>query len=398
MDSAFFFATGIENSYPTLPTGRRIDQMDKCGHYARWEEDFALLSTIGVNALRYGPAYYLTHPAPNRFDWSSSDAPMQRLRELGVTVIADLCHFGVPDWLGGFQDVAFPIHFANYARAFALRYPSVRHFTPVNEIFICASFSALRGWWNECLATDRAFVTAMRNLCMANELAVEAILSVRPDAIIVQGESAEHFVPMGKGSERLAEHWNGLKHLSLDLTLGHQLDTGMAAFLNDNGVTSNDLSFFREKRAVGQRWLGLDYYPTCEHRIAASGRQTTNRKGIGFRSLARAYYDRYRIPLFHCETNRVSALAVEWLDQQWSDVSSLMASGVPVRGFTWYSLTDQIDWQHALRHERNDLHPVGLYDLERRMRPVGDAYRRVIASNQRLMSGHETAQPLGIVA
>jgi beta-glucosidase/6-phospho-beta-glucosidase/beta-galactosidase len=399
MDSAFFFATGIENSYPTLSTGRRIDQMDKCGHYARWEEDFELLSTIGVNALRYGPPYYLTHAAPDRLDWSIADAPMERLRELWITVIADLCHFGVPDWLGGFQDVAFPLHFASYAREFATRYPWVRYFTPVNEIFICASFSALRGWWNECLSSDLAFVTAMRNLCMANELAVEAILSVRPDSIIVQGESAEHFVPVGKRSERLAEHWNGIKHLSLDLTQGHQLDAGMAAFLSDNGVTSNDLSFFREKRAAGQRWLGLDYYPTCEHRIAANGRQTTNCKGaVGFRALARAYYDRYRIPLFHCETNRVTHFAVDWLHEQWGDVKELMASGVPIKGFTWYSLTDQIDWQHALRHERNDLHPVGLYDLERRMRPVGAAYRRVIADHQHLVRGIEPAHSLEFVA
>lgn len=90
--------------------------------------------------------------------------------------------FGVPDWLNGFQDAAFPVHFAQYARVFAQRYPWVRHFTAVNEIFICASSSALRGWWNECVASDTAFVTAMRNLRMANELAVEAILSVRPDA------------------------------------------------------------------------------------------------------------------------------------------------------------------------------------------------------------------------
>ena len=40
----FLFATGIENSYPTLATGARIDQMEKCGHYARWEEDFALVT------------------------------------------------------------------------------------------------------------------------------------------------------------------------------------------------------------------------------------------------------------------------------------------------------------------------------------------------------------------
>jgi beta-glucosidase/6-phospho-beta-glucosidase/beta-galactosidase len=79
-------------------------------------------------------------------------------------------------------------------------------------------------------------------------------------------------------------------------------------------------------------------------------------------------------------------------------VQALMASGVPIRGFTWYSLTDQIDWQYGLRHERNDLHPVGLYDLDRHMRPVGAAYRRVIADHQHLVRGEQPARPLEIVA
>jgi beta-glucosidase len=378
--SSFLFATGIENSYPTIASGARIDQMEKSGHYTRWEEDFALVRDLGLNALRYGPPYYRTHVAPDRYDWDPADAPMERLRELGIEVIADLCHFGVPSWLGGFQDAAFPVLFADYARTFARRYPWVRYFTPVNEIFICASFSALRGWWNECEASDAAFVNAVRNLCMAHELAVEAILAERPDAIIVQGESIEHFEPVGRSATREAERWNGIKQLSLDLTLGHELAPGMAAYLNAHGVTSNDLSFFRERRAVGQRWLGTDYYQTCEHRVAATGRCTTSRNGLGFRALATQYHRRYGIPLFHCETNRVSRHAVAWLDEQWRDVMQLRASGVPVRGFTWYSLTDQIDWQHALRVERNDLHPVGLYDLNRQPRPVERRYREIIAT------------------
>jgi beta-glucosidase len=378
--ASFLFATGIENSYPTLATGARIDQMEKCGHYARWEEDFALVRELGLNALRYGPPYYRTHVAPNRYEWDICDAPMARLRELNIEVIADLCHFGVPNWLGGFQDAAFPVLFAEYARAFARRYPWVRYFTPVNEIFICASFSALRGWWNECETSDATFVRAMRNLCMANELAVEAILSERPDAIIVQGESIEHFAAAGRSATREAERWNGIKHLSLDLTLGHELAPGMAAYLNEHGVTSNDLSFFRERRAVGQRWLGMDYYLTCEHRVASTGRCTTARRGLGFRRLATQYYQRYGIPLFHCETNRISKHAVAWLDEQWHDILQLRAAGIPVRGFTWYSLTDQIDWQHALRVERNDLHAVGLYDLNRVARPVAHRYREIITS------------------
>ncbi|HWJ22289.1 MAG TPA: family 1 glycosylhydrolase [Gemmatimonadaceae bacterium] len=375
----FLFATGIENSYPTIAGGKRIDQMDKCGHYARWEEDFALVKHMGITALRYGPAYYRTHVAPDRYDWDSCDQQMARLKHLGIEVIADLCHFGVPSWLGGFQDIAFPVLFAEYARAFAKRYPWVRYYTPVNEIFVCANFSARLGWWNEQGTTDQTFVRALRNLCMAHELAVEAILCERPDAIIVQGESAEHFHAAGRGAQKEADHWNGVRFLSLDLTLGRELAPGMAGWLNQHGVTSNDLSFFREKRAPHQRWIGLDYYPTCEHRVMASGRMTTARQGLGFRRLAAEYYNRYHVPLFHCETNRVSRFAVSWLKEQWEDVMALRNAGVPMRGFTWYSLTDQIDWQHALRVENNDLHPVGLYDLSRQMRPVGKEYRELIA-------------------
>jgi beta-glucosidase/6-phospho-beta-glucosidase/beta-galactosidase len=387
----FFFSTGIENSYPVISSGRRIDEMEKCGHYARFAEDFGLVREIGINALRYGPAYYKTHVAPSQFDWSTADDPMQMLRKMNIEIIADLCHFGVPEWLGGFQDPAFPVLFADYARAFARRYPWVRYYTPVNEIFICASFSALRGFWNEQLQSEAAFVTAVRNLCMAHELAVEAILSERPDAIIVQSESLEHFHAAGKSSEPRAARENAFKYLSLDLTLGHELAPGMAGFLNENGVSSNDLSFFREKRARGQRWLGLDYYPTCEHQVASTGRTTTRWKGHGFYSLAKEYHDRYRIPLFHCETNRVSGLAVDWLHSQFNEVLALRASGIPVHGFTWYSLTDQIDWQHALRIERNDLHPVGLFDLDRRIRPVGIAYRDLIVRHSQSASAVEPA-------
>jgi len=158
-------------------------------------------------------------------------------------------------------------------------------------------------------------------------------------------------------------------------------------------VTSNELSFFREKRAAGQRWLGMDYYPTCEHRVSSTGRTTTRWNGHGFFSLAVGYHRRYQIPLFHCETNRTSKLAVEWLASQWNDVLGLRRSGIPVYGFTWYSLTDQIDWQHALRVERNDVHSVGLYDLDRRIRPVGHAYRELIALNSGLMMSEMNGSP-----
>src|SRR3982751_1990728 len=98
----FMFCTGIENSYPTI-IGRggkrvRIDQMEKCGHYDVWQDDFALVGELGLQYLRYGPPYYSVHKAPGQYDWSFADETYNKLRELGIIPITDLCHFGVPDW------------------------------------------------------------------------------------------------------------------------------------------------------------------------------------------------------------------------------------------------------------------------------------------------------------
>lgn len=370
----FLFATGIENSYPLLPDGRRIDQMDRCGHYARWEEDFELVRELGLSALHYGPAYYRAHLAPDHHDFASVDEQMHRLRALEIEVVADLCHHGVPTWLGGFQDAAFPVLFAEYARAFARRYPWVRFFTPISEIFHSASCSALRGWWNECLTSDAAFVRALRNLCLAHELAVEAILGERPDAVIVQSEALEYFHAEGTEAGE-AERWNALRFLSLDLTLGHELPPWIGRYLQAHGVTSNDLSFFRERRATGQRWIGLDYFPSgCEHMVTSTGEWAAPGHAVGLRRLATEYYSRYRLPLFHGETSRAGDLALPWLREQWEEVLALRTAGIPVHGFTWSSLTDTIGWEHGSRLDDNDVHRVGLCDLNREVKDVGEEY------------------------
>ena len=169
---AFMFATGIENSYPTIqtPDGQTIrqDELAKTKHYQYWKEDFRLLKELGIHHLRYGPPYFSTHLGPGKYDWSFADETLGALHDQEVSVIADLCHFGVPDWMGNFQNPDFPKLFTEFAKAFAVRYPWIRFYTPVNEIYIAATFSAQFGWWNERLNTDRAFVTALKHLCQAN--------------------------------------------------------------------------------------------------------------------------------------------------------------------------------------------------------------------------------------
>src|SRR6185437_4906661 len=90
----FMFSTGIENSYPTimLPNGetKRIDEMEKCGHYEHWQTDFQLVKELGIGYLRYGPPYYRVHTAPGNYDWEFTDAVFNRLKELEICPIVDL--------------------------------------------------------------------------------------------------------------------------------------------------------------------------------------------------------------------------------------------------------------------------------------------------------------------
>src|SRR5205823_3023979 len=157
--------------------------------------------------------------------------------ELNIIPIVDLCHFGVPDWIGNFQNPDFPGCFAEYAKAFAERFPHLQYYTPINEIFITATFSGLYGWWNERLTTQLGFVTALKHCCKANVMAMQTILKVQPKAIFIQSESSEFFHPANPAAQKISNFLNEKRFLSLDLTYGYPLSARMYEYLLDNGMT-----------------------------------------------------------------------------------------------------------------------------------------------------------------
>jgi beta-glucosidase/6-phospho-beta-glucosidase/beta-galactosidase len=399
----FMFATGIENSAPTIQNGRvRVDQMEKCRHYKYFKEDFALTVDLGTQYLRYGPQIHKTFLGPDRFDWSFADEAFAEIFALGLTPIVDLCHFGVPDWIGDFQNPDFPELFERYAAAFAARYPWVQLYTPINEIFICATFSARYGWWNEQLKTDHGFVTALKHLCKANVMAMHAILDVRPDAIFVQSESSEYFHAENPRALAHAETMNAQRFLPLDLNYGRRVNSTTYEFLLDNGMTREEYNFFLTHNLKHHCIMGNDYYRTNEHLVHEDGSTRASGEIFGYNEITRQYYDRYRLPVMHTETNLVEGPngdeAVVWLRKQWANVLRVRNSGVPIVGFTWYSLTDQVDWDVALREENNRVNPLGLYDLDRNIRAVGLAYRNLIQDWSQVLPAQSVCLSVPLVA
>jgi beta-glucosidase/6-phospho-beta-glucosidase/beta-galactosidase len=377
------FATGIENSIPKIQGGRlRVDQMESCGHYRHWRQDFDLVEEMGIKYLRYGPPLHTTLIGPDRCDWEFADVTFAELKRRDIIPIVDLCHFGLPDWLGDFQNPDFPEVFAKYALAFARRFPWVQLYTPVNEMFICAQFSAKYGWWNEQGTTDLTFVTALKHIVKANVRAMQEILKVRPDAIFIQSESSEYFHAENPAAIKPAEIENSKRFLSLDLNYGHRVDSEMYEYLMDNGMTRDEYHFFLGNALHHHCILGNDYYWTNEHRVSADGGSRASGEIFGYSEITRQYYHRYRLPVMHTETNIAEGPngdeAVNWLWKEWANVLRVRNDGVPTVGFTWYSLTDQMDWDVGLREMNGRVHPVGLYDLNRDIRPVGRSYKQLI--------------------
>src|SRR3954452_12562700 len=294
------FATGIENSYPTINHGKtRVDEMEVCGHYERWREDFDCVQEIGINYLRYGPPFHKTYLGPGKFDWEFTDMTFAELKKRDITPIVDLCHFGVPDWIGNFQNPDFPRLFAEYAAVFAERYPWVQLYTPVNEMFICAVFSAKYGWWNEQLKSDRGFVTALKHIVKANVMAMIEILKRRPDAIFIQSESSEYFHADSPAAIAEAEHLNQWRFLSLDLNYGRRVDSDMYEYLLSSGMSREEYSWFLTHRLKQHCILGNDYYITNEHRVFDNGTSAASGEVFGYAEITRQYYDRYGLPVMH---------------------------------------------------------------------------------------------------
>jgi len=377
------FATGIENSEPLINNGRkRVDELEKCGHYSNWKKDFDLVKELGIQFLRYGPPIHKTFTAHGKYDWSFADETFEYLRKQEILPIIDLCHFGVPNWIGDFQNPDFPQLFAQYAKDFAKRFSWIQLYTPVNEMYITALFSAYYGWWNEQLTTDHSFVTALKNIVKANVLAMRAILEIRPDAIFIQSESSEYYHAENPKAIKPAELMNARRFLSLDLNYGKRIESEMYEYLMDNGMSRKEYHFFLNNHLKRHCIMGNDYYITNEHRVAADGSTRAAGEVFGYHVITSQYYDRYKLPVMHTETNLIQGPngdeSVNWLWKEWANVIRVRNDGVPIVGFTWYSLTDQVDWDSALREDNNNVNPLGLFDLDRNIRPVGNAYKQLI--------------------
>lgn len=388
------FLTGIEGSDPHVDGVRRNQLREAHDFYTHYYDRLGAIRSLGITWLRFGMPYSEVHVGPHTYDFTFMDKVVARCEEIGITIMADLLHFGLPDWLHAsqseryFQNPDFPEAFAAYARVFAKRYPKIQYYTLVNEPFVTAHFSAKLGLWNEHKHSswhdDRAFLSAVGNIARAAILARREIEDVwqlderQAPLLFVQNESFEAaHAAEGSGREAEATRFNLRRFAPLDLIFGHH-DPVMEAYMLEQGVAKETYDWCMTHGRSDRTILGIDHYPTCIHTYLHDRTiDHTPSHAYQLGAITRDYWERYPLPLLHTEVNAWPDHAETLCQLTYEALAELRRDGYPVLGMGWYGDDLQIGWHVAMRGaEGYQENPVGLH-MRGVPQPVAHCFRKL---------------------
>ncbi len=384
-DQSFRWAAGIEGS--TIPH-LDIDEYAWTQHDKFWQQDFELAANgLGIRWLRYSMPWHLLEPAPGKFDWTWAEERLDYATKLGLNLIIDLVHFGVPLWLPeAFADLDFPVALELFAEQFGIHFrdcPAVHTICPINEPLTTAYFCGDAGLWpphghglhDYCVLLTRlaqAFCRATRKLrlTMPNvEIMVCDSLEVATTSEPNSSEKTSPFLTESLAAD--VERRMLRRHIVMDLISGRVTDSHpLQRWLIQNGFPEFDLRWL-ERNHQEIDVIGLDYYNHTEVEIYTSKegyyRQRTATKPLGLYRAAQDYWRRYNLPFMITETSATGSDPAKrkWFLKCVDDIRHLRADGFPCIGFTWWPLFDHLDWDGAMLHQTGHIHPVGIYTLQR---------------------------------
>lgn len=390
---------------------RFLDQLDRCAHYTR-DGDLDAIAALGIRSLRYPVLWERVAPhGVARADWREPDRALARLRELGVEPIVGLVHHGSGPADTNLLDPHFPERLAEYAAAFAARYPWVRRYTPINEPLTTARFAGLYGHWYPHGRDDRSFVAALLHQCRAIGAAMAAIRTHVPEAESIQTEDAAH-VRSTLDIAAQAAFENERRWLSLDLLTGRVTERHpLWRYLCESGGQAQ-LERLRET-PTPPTIVGLNYYVTSDRYLdgrldrypremhGGNGRQAyadvdaVRVPGAGLRGHAAVLVDawqRYGLPVAITEAHLgcTREEQMRWLLDAWHGAHDAAARGVDVRAVTAWALLGSWNWDSLLTRTDPEYYEPGAFDVRGGTRRK-TAVASVIAA---LAAGREPDHPV----
>jgi beta-glucosidase len=393
-------------------------------HYHLWQNDVAMMKSIGLRAYRFSIAWPRVLPsgngAVNQPGLDFYDRLVDGLLEAGIQPYVTLYHWDLPQALqdkGGWANRTIIENFACYTEVVAQRLGDrVKHWITLNEPHVFAYAGHYGGQHAPGISHLPTANQVAHNCLVAHGRAVSVIRALWPDAQAgITLNLSLAYPASGMPGDRLAARIadGQLNRWFLDPLYGRGYPQDMLTFYGDAcpSVEAGDM----EVIATPTDFLGVNYYSNRFSRSVSSDINGFGVGGLKPEELIEAGYEvtemgwpvmpdglREVLVMLHKEyrphgiyvTENGAAFAdevedgavrdirrVEYLREHFAAARRAISDGVPLRGYFVWSLMDNFEWAFGYG-KRFGIVYVDYESQQRILKDSAKYLQRIIESNQ----------------
>lgn len=376
VNSDYWLQEHMPHSSFTEPSGMA------CDHYHRYEEDIRLLAEAGLNAYRFSVEWARIEPEEGRFDENEIAHYKDVIaccKKHGVEPVVTLMHFTSPAWLirkGGWEADSTVEDFRRYAAFVAERLgPELRYICTINEANMGLQLAAIEKRFRlmaEQAAKKAAsgakaaegtvqvgmnFEKMMENMKFAAMENAQAFGTPQPQ-IFVSARTAHGDELVMRAHQAAKEAVKAVcPDVKVGLTLSlHDLQAlpggeSFAAAAWEEEF-SHYLPYIRDDDFLGVQNYTRTLYGPQGQLPAPEGAELTQMDyefyPQGLEHVIRKVAEDFHGELMVTENGVATAddsRRVEFIDTALAGVRSCVADGLPVKGYFYWSLLDNFEWQ-----------------------------------------------------
>lgn len=396
-----------DKEYPVVP------EENRCGaaanHWNRLQEDTQLMKNIGVNASRFSLSWSEIEPAEGQFNHDAVKhyhEEIDILRANGIVPMITLVHFDVPTWFedkGGFEkaeNIWFFVRFCT--EMFAEFHDKVDLWITINEPGVVAFQTYFRGVYPPAKRSMGLTAEVTKNLMLAHVAAYQTMKKMPggDKAMIGIVHDIVQYEPYHPGNGVELAMTNIINHIFHEAITNFFITRKFQFYfpiwlqpLFGLVPATADASFELEANEKILDFIGLNYYShvlwNWQNPAGSSYRPgdipTDMPYGIYPEGLYRAIdtCSKMGVPIYITENGLADAKddrREQYLKQYLYVVSKAIKDGYDVRGYFYWSLYDNCEWD---MHLDGDPKSYGLYTtnfttFEHTLRPSAYYYMNVI--------------------
>lgn len=381
---------GLRNNWTAFEESKDMELSgDACDHWRLWEQDFQMLSDLGLNTYRFSIEWSRLEPEEGAWE----EGPLKEYSKMvddllsrGIRPMVTLHHFSHPHWWedkGGFSNAENIPDFVRYCdRVHAALSDRVKVWCTINEPVVFSSMGYALGQFPPGKRSITQTVLVMKNMMVAHSKVYNLLKSKDKDSSIGFAKNVTLFDPTNRWSpldwaaSRLLDWiWNGAWQRAIQ--------KGRMFGSNIEGAKSS-LDF-----------IGLNYYthfvtglfvPTATSELDFQKRDNEVETDFGYPMYAEGfrraieYASAFGVPIEVTENGVADAsdsLRPEHLKRHLWILSEAIKDGYDVRSFHYWSLMDNFEWAEGYSM-RFGLYEVNYENQSRSLRQSGEIYRDLI--------------------